>query len=123
MRGIAHYFMLAAVVSVTLGMIWGLKMAISGDHAMRSAHAHLNLVGWVTMALFAIYYHLVPAAGERLLARVHLVVAIAGLIVMVPGIAVANSGGSDIAAAVGSMITFASMLIFLATVVLQGRQR
>ncbi|UOA28871.1 hypothetical protein [Pseudosulfitobacter sp. DSM 107133] len=122
MRGIAHYFMLAAVISVVLGMIWGLQMAISGDHTMLPAHAHLNLVGWVTLALFAIYYHLVPAAGEGLLARVHLVVAIVGVIVMVPGIAVAHSGGPEIAAAVGSLITFASMLIFLATVVLQGRQ-
>lgn len=122
MRGIAHYFMLVAVISVSLGMIWGMQMAASEDHAMRSAHAHLNLVGWVTMAIFAVYYHLVPEAGARSLARVHLGVAVVGVVLMVPGIAMANSGGSPGVAIAGSLVSMASMLIFLATVVIQGRQ-
>ena len=122
MRGIAHYFMLVAVVSVSLGMIWGMQMAASENHAMRSAHAHLNLVGWVTMALFAVYYHLVPEAGARPPARVHLGVAVVGVVLMVPGIAMANAGGSPGVAIAGSLVSMASMLIFLATVVIQGRQ-
>jgi hypothetical protein len=41
----------AAVVLVMVGMLWGLQMAISQDHSALPAHAHLNLLGWVTLFL------------------------------------------------------------------------
>ena len=34
-------------------------------------HAHLLLLGWASMALAGIIYHLYPAAGTTLLARIH----------------------------------------------------
>tara|TARA_R110002020_G_scaffold243498_2_gene457034 strand:- start:6863 stop:7240 length:378 start_codon:yes stop_codon:yes gene_type:complete len=120
MRGIGFYFFLAAVLCVTLGMIWGIHMAISGDHLMAGAHAHLNLVGWVTMGLFGVYYTLTPAAAASSLAKIHLAVALAGVVVMVPGIAIALKDGGEAAAAAGSMLTAASMLIFLYTVFKNG---
>jgi hypothetical protein len=36
----------AAVVLAVAGMVWGLVMAISGDHSTMPAHAHLILLGW-----------------------------------------------------------------------------
>ena len=75
MRGIPFVFFLAAVVSVMLGMIWGMQMSISEDHSMSPVHAHLNLVGWATMALFGIYYRLTPAAAAARLAKLHAVLA------------------------------------------------
>jgi hypothetical protein len=120
MRDIAFVFFLAAVLCVTGGMIWGLQMAASGDHAMVGAHAHLNLVGWVTMALFGVYYRLTPQAARGWLPRIHAALAIGGVAVMVPGIAVATSGGSPGLAIAGSFLTFASMLVFLFTVIRHG---
>ena len=43
----------AAVLLVVAGMIWGIVMAISQDHSTFPAHAHLNLLGWVSLFLFA----------------------------------------------------------------------
>jgi hypothetical protein len=63
-RDIAFVFFLAAVLCVAGGMVWGIQMAASGDHAMVGAHAHLNLVGWATLALFGIYYRLTPQAVQ-----------------------------------------------------------
>lgn len=120
MRDIAFVFLLAAVLCVTGGMIWGLQMAASGDHSMVGAHAHLNLVGWATMALFAMYYRLTPQAARGWLPRVHAAAAIPGVAIMVPGIAVASTGGSPGPAILGSLLTFASMLVFLFTVVRHG---
>src|SRR5437764_922833 len=37
-----------AVLIVIVGMIWGIVMAISQDHSTFPAHAHLNLLGWVS---------------------------------------------------------------------------
>ena len=120
MRDLPFVFLLAAVLCATVGMGWGLQIGASGDHGMVAAHAHLNLVGFATMALFAIYYRLTPQAARSRLARVHAVLAIGGVLVMVPGIAVAISGGSPLAAIAGGLSAFASMLVFLATLLIHG---
>jgi hypothetical protein len=52
----------AAVLFIVAGMIWGLEMAISNDHSAMPAHAHLNLLGWVSLFLFGIYYQAIPMA-------------------------------------------------------------
>ena len=46
----------AAVPFAIAGMAWGISMAISNDHAAMPAHAHLNLLGWVSLFLFGICY-------------------------------------------------------------------
>ena len=120
MRDIAFVFFLAAVLCVTGGMIWGLQMAASNDHSMVGAHAHLNLVGWATMALFGLYYRVTPQAARGWLPRVHAALAIPGVLVMVPGIAIATTGGSPGLAIAGSFLTFGSMAVFLFTVIRHG---
>jgi peptidoglycan/LPS O-acetylase OafA/YrhL len=120
MRDVAFVFFLAAVLSVTGGMFWGLQMGASGDHSMMGAHAHLNLVGWATMALFGVYYRLTPQAARGWLPKVHAVLAIVGTGVLVSGVAIVTRGGSEMPAIVGGMVTFASMLVFLFTVVRHG---
>lgn len=117
MRGVAFWFFLTATLCVTGGMAWGIHMSISADHTMAPAHAHLNLVGWVTMALFGIYYHLVPKAGAAMLAKIHFLVAFAGVVTMVPGIAMAITERGETFAKIGSILTILSMLIFVYTVI------
>ncbi len=121
MRGPALAFLATGAVAVTIGMTWGIVMAASGDHTLGGAHAHLNLVGWVTMALFGIYYHLNPEMNERLWAKVHYVVALAGLVTMVPGIVQSIRQTGETLVKIGSVLTLTSMLIFLVTVVLGAR--
>ena len=50
----------AAVLFVIAGMVWGLVMAISENRATFPAHAHRNLLGWVSPFLFGVFYHLRP---------------------------------------------------------------
>jgi len=116
MRGVALWFFLSAVVYVSLGMAFGIWMSASGDHMLAPAHAHLNLVGWVTMALFGVYYHLVPSAQGQL-ARLHFALATVGVWLMAPGIALAILGKTELPVVLGSFCTLASMLLFLAIVV------
>jgi hypothetical protein len=72
------------------------------------------------LALFGLYYHLTPQAAATKLARAHAVTAILGVMVMVPGIAVAITTGAPTLAAVGALLTFLSMAIFLVTVLRHG---
>lgn len=123
MNGIARYFMLLGVISAILGMTWGIQMSASGNHTMAAAHAHLNLLGWVSCAIFALYYHSVPSAADNPLARVHLLIATAGLITIVPGIVMALQREGETLAKIGSMLTLLSMLVFAGVVLKGGRAR
>lgn len=120
MRDTAFVFFLAAVLCVSVGMVWGIQMAISQDHLLSGAHAHLNLVGWTTMALFGLYYRITPRAADTWLARLHAGIAILGVLVMVPGIAVAITTGQPTLAAMGASLTALSMAIFLVTLLRYG---
>jgi hypothetical protein len=120
MRGIPFVFFAAAALSVLCGMVWGIAMSISQDHSLSPAHAHLNLIGWVTMGLFGIYYALTPSAATARLARVHAALAILGLVMIVPGIVLAITGRGEAVAAAGSMVTLASMAVFVWTLFRHG---
>jgi|TARA_R110002049_G_scaffold44333_6_gene130203 hypothetical protein len=120
MRGISFTFLVCGTVAVLIGMAWGIQMAASGDHGLSPAHAHLNLLGWVSFAIFGFYYHLVPTAAQSRLAMVHLGLALAGLVLIVPGIAIALTGGGEAMAKIGSILSLLSGVTFL-VVVLRSR--
>lgn len=116
MKGIAFAFFLTAAICVTLGMLWGIQKSATDDHTLGGAHAHLNLVGWVTMGLFGLYYTAVPAAAEKMLAKIHYALALLGVVLMVPGIVLAITEKGPTFAIIGSFLTLASMLVFVFTV-------
>jgi len=114
---------LAAVVFVTVGMIWGIVMAISQDHSAMPAHAHLNLLGWVSLFLFGIYYRLHPSLEYATSAAIQVWVWIVGTIVLAIGVALVHTGhaGGDPIAALGSFIVLFDMLLFGWLVLRAGR--
>jgi peptidoglycan/LPS O-acetylase OafA/YrhL len=104
----------AAVVFVVAGMIWGLVMAISDDHSAMPAHAHLNLLGWVSLFMFGIYYRLHPCLEDAKSASVQVWMWIIGTIILSIGVALVHTGHSvgDPIAAVGSIIVLLDTLLF-----------
>jgi hypothetical protein len=104
----------AAVVMVVAGMIWGIVMAVTLDHSAMPAHAHLNLLGWVSLFLFGIFYHLHPAIDASRAAIVQVWAWIVSTVVMTVGVALVHTGHQvgDPIAAVGSLLVLASMLLF-----------
>ena len=113
MRGVAFWFFATAAIYVAIGMVWGIVMSATMDHSLSPAHGHLNLIGWVTMGLFGLYYHNVPEAAETQLAKVHFLVATLGLVLIIPGIVMALRQAGDSLAKAGSALTLISMLMFV----------
>ena len=60
-----------AVVYLILGISLGIAMGASQNFTLRPVHAHVNLLGWTTMALAGLIYSVFPKAGESRLARLH----------------------------------------------------
>ena len=104
----------AAVVFVVAGMVMGIGMAMSEDHALMPAHAHLNLLGWVSLFLFGIYYKLHPGVDTSRLALAQVWIWIVATIVLTIGVAGIHLGRDAFvpAAIAGSLITLADILLF-----------
>jgi uncharacterized membrane protein len=118
MPRIADLFFKAAITFLLLGIAMGLQMSISGEHNVTGAHAHTNLLGWVTMAIFGGYYALNPAKAETRLATIHFWSYVASVVVMVPSLYLLYLGYSAFEAplAIASLVAFASVAVFAAVV-------
>jgi hypothetical protein len=53
------------------GILLGIVMAASQDHSQMPLHAHLNLLGWVTLGMVGIWYRVQPEAALTRLAKAH----------------------------------------------------
>lgn len=53
---ISDFCFVVAALAALGGMGLGIVMGISQDFTLAPAHAHLNLLGWVTMAIYGLYH-------------------------------------------------------------------
>lgn len=111
------FFTLAAACGL-FGMFWGMYMGSTQNFATHPAHAHLNLVGWLSLAAMGTFYALDQAAASTL-AWVNFGLSGAGAIVLPAGIAAIMLGhdaqGGPLAI-LGGVLAFAGMATFLASV-------
>ena len=67
----ARLWILIAVLYLLTGMIFGVIMGLTHTLQYMPVHAHINLLGWATLALAGIIYHLYPQAGGSRLGIAH----------------------------------------------------
>ena len=87
MPRVSVWFFFVAVIYALIGMIWGEYMAMTHDHSLFPAHAHLNLLGWVSMAIYGTFYALARDRVSMRLAWVQFAVSNLGLLAMIPLVA------------------------------------
>jgi hypothetical protein len=114
MANIDRWFLRIAVLYALVAMALGIHMGMSQDHSQMPTHAHLNLLGWASMALYALIYRQWPAAGQTKLALVHFWVANAGALLLNAGVYALYAGNMALepVAIAGSLITILGMLVF-----------
>lgn len=108
-------FIAAALACLVVGESMGLWMGAAHDFALRPVHAHLNLVGWVTLALYGLIHRAYPGLAQSRLAGAQCALAIASGIALPAGIAIAilaDAPGLAIGASFGvitATLAFATM--------------
>lgn len=113
-----RFFKVAAVYFV-IAIILGIVMGIAHDFTLTSVHAHLNLLGWVSMALFGTIYYLFPKAGNSKLASTHFWMHNIGVPVMQGGITLSMLIGGvifTVFAILGSLVIVLGGILFLVNV-------
>jgi hypothetical protein len=104
-----------AVVYLLLGVTLGIFMGTSQNFTLRPVHAHVNLLGWTTLALAGLIYSVFPQAGESKLAKAHFWLMNLSLPVMMGALALLVSGKTAVVpvlaasemAAAAAIVTFA----------------
>jgi hypothetical protein len=113
MKRIDVYFLLLAAIMLLFGVLLGIHMAMSKDFQLVPVHAHANLVGWASMALFGLTYRAYPGLQDGSLARVHFALAASSAIVMPYGIYQAVVQQVETLAIISSLVWLAAVIVYL----------
>jgi hypothetical protein len=118
MQAHSQRWIFAAVIYFCLGVALGVHMGKSGDHSLFPVHAHINLLGWVSMALIGIIYHFFPVAGASRLATVQFWLYNAMFVVMMGALALYLKGNQGMGPVLGitSMVLLATIVTFAGNV-------
>lgn len=106
-------FLLLAAILLTSGVGLGIYMGVVHDFALAPVHAHINLVGWVSSALFGIVYALYPQLQERRLAQVHFYLAAPSALLFPLGIYLSIFHQQPLLAIVAANVWAVGVLLFL----------
>lgn len=123
MEPFVRRFIRSSLVWLGVGVLLGVWITLDPGRALayRPAHMHANLLGFVSMMIFGVAYHVLPRftgspLRSRGLAAIHLVTANAGLALMVAGFMVrtANYGTGTVLLVTGSIASAAGAFMFIA---------
>lgn len=67
----SRWFLVIGTAYLLVGVVLGMFMGGTGDFKLAPVHAHINLVGFVLMSIFALILRSVPGMAETGLARIH----------------------------------------------------
>jgi hypothetical protein len=119
MPRVALWFFAVAPIYVLIGMGFGIYMGATTDFTLAPAHAHLNLIGWVTMALYGTFYAVAKDASKRLAWLTFWLNNVA-ISVMFPSLAMVLRGGEQspfvMPLVVSEFLVFGAMLCFAISV-------
>jgi cbb3-type cytochrome oxidase subunit 1 len=114
-------FIRSSLVWLAAGVLIGIAMALVPVQALvfRPAHAHANMLGFVSMMIFGVAYHVLPRFSgyplhDARLANVHLIVANGGLTLMVGGwLSRGLLGAGGVLVPVGAVVSAAGAALFI----------
>lgn len=114
MSNLGNNFMRIAVIYALIGMTLGAFMGMTGDHTQSPTHAHINLLGWVSMFLFGLYYRSNSGAAALALAKWHFWIMNLGLIAMLAalGLYMAGNAGAEPVLGIASLVVLLGTVLF-----------
>jgi len=106
-------FLKIAVLYLAVGVSMGLYMGITQTFTLHPVHAHLNLLGWASLALCGLVYTAFPAAAETRLAKMHFWLHNLGLPPLMVALALLLSGNAAMEPVVGILSMVVGLGVFL----------
>jgi len=113
-------FIRIAVVYLVIGAALGYYMGLAQNFALTPVHVHVTLVGWLTLAVAGLVYHLYPHSAQTRLARAHFWLHNLGLPVFMIGLALMLTGNKNVMLLIliGASALLIGLVLFAANVLL-----
>jgi cytochrome c oxidase cbb3-type subunit 1 len=118
MSKITVWFIRFAIIYFLIAILLGLHMSVAGPvYPWMPIHAHFNLLGWMSMMIYGVGYHILPRfSGKPLfsdgLATAQLWLANIGLVGMAAGWWVRSESGSNTVLLIFSLVEALSIVFF-----------
>lgn len=118
MSSVTVWFIRCAIIYFLLSILLGIHMSLSGAaYPWMPIHAHFNLLGWMSMMIYGVAYHILPRFSGRplwsdKLAYGQLWLANIGLVGMAAGWIVRDSMGTATVVFVFSLVEALSVVFF-----------
>jgi hypothetical protein len=106
-------FIFAGLACLLIGESFGAYMGAQQDFTLEPAHAHLNLVGGVTLTAFGLIHRAYPGLARSRLALAQMIIAIAGAVTLPVGIALTILNINHVVVIAGALIVISGTLLFL----------
>jgi hypothetical protein len=111
-------FLTAAALCLVIGTGLGIAMGIAHDFRFAPVHAHLNLLGWTSLALMGLTLRAYPElTANRTAAIAQFVLSGSAALLFPLGIAIAIDSGNPVVAIVLALVWLAGAVLFLARLV------
>lgn len=112
-----------AVIYLIVGIALGIAMGATENFTLRPVHAHVNLLGWATLAVAGLLYTVFPKAGESRLAKAHFWLLNVSMPVMLVALTIMLLGnpGAIPVLAISEIVAAAGMVAFAINVFVNVR--
>lgn len=122
MSRISTAFFAAAVLYALVGMSLGMMMGASNDHTLAPVHAHINLLGWASLAIMGAFYGIAGARAPGKIAWTNFTVSNLGNLMSLPMVALIVQGKPPITPLLigGEALIVLGMVLFGVAVLLVG---
>jgi hypothetical protein len=107
-----------AITYLIVGVCLGIGMGATRNFTLTPVHAHINLLGWTTLALAGLVYTVFPKAGASRLAKVHfwlINLAMPVMLVALTGLLLGNMALAPVLAA-SEIVAAAAIATFAANI-------
>lgn len=113
-------FIKVSVIYFFIGIALGIYMGVADLFQFSSAHAHINLLGWVSFAVMGLIYHVFPSAGENTLAKIHFLFMMIGVPLLSFAMILFGLGQFQIGgplSGIGGILIFIGAILFVINII------
>lgn len=83
---VSRLLLIAAAIYFLVGITLGMYMGISEDYRLRHVHVHINVLGWISLAIIALVYQVFPSLQKGWIPTAHFWLHNLGLLLFMGGI-------------------------------------
>jgi hypothetical protein len=123
-KPVAGRFLITAVLILLCGLTLGFYMAIGDDATLVPVHAHLNLVGFVAMSIYGLFYQVMPGADVGRWPLAHFWLSLTAAICLPGGMALIvldNPAAGEPLSFLGMVAMSSSAILFARAIMQTGR--